>query len=144
MRTLEFSIYIDRPPEDVFDFITNPDNDHLWQAGLISSEWITPEPAGLGSAKRATSRFMGREMEVEVEFVAWNRPNSYAFEAETGPISVAATTRFEAQDSGTLVTVAGQIEASGIVRLAEGYLIRRTEKQDLANFTALKRILEAG
>ena len=143
MRTLEFSVFIDRPQQQVFDFMTNLDNDHLWQNGLISSEWSTPEPAGVGSIKQVVTRFMGREMQATVEYTAWERPNGYAFKGGAGPFSITATTKFEAQENGTLVTSAAQVEASGIMKLMEGLVVRRAEKQDKANFNTLKELLEA-
>ena len=143
MRTFEFSLFIDRPPHEVFDFAVDPGNDYLWQGNLVSSEWITPEPAGAGSIKRGVTRFMGREMGAEVEYTAWDRPHGYAIKGTAGPFSFAGETKFEAQANGTLVTFAGQIEGSGIIKLAEGLLIKQVEKQDRGNYDTLKRVLEA-
>lgn len=143
MRTFEFSVFIDRPPQEVFDFMTNPDNAPQWQEGLISSEWITPEPAGVGSRKRGVTRFMGREIGAEEEYTEWDRPRGYAFKGATRVSSFSGVTKFEARDDGTLVTLAGQVEVSGILKLAEGLLVRQVEKQDRGNFDTLKRVLEA-
>jgi len=143
MRTFEFSVFIDRPPIEVFDFATNPDNDQLWQTNLLSSEWITPEPHGAGSRKRGVTRFMGREMGADVEYTAWNRPHGYAITGAAGPFSFIAVAEFDGQDDGTLVSFAGQIEASGILKLAEGLLARQAEKRDRENYEGLKRALEA-
>ena len=142
MRTLAFSVFIDRPLVEVFDYMTDPANDPLWQKQLIASEWVTPEPAGLGSIKRVTTRVLGRETESTAEYTAWDRPNGYTFTVATGPFSVAGETTLEAQENGTLVTVHGQVEAAGITRLLEGLLIRQVEKQDLDNFNRLKDMLE--
>jgi uncharacterized protein YndB with AHSA1/START domain len=143
MRTLAFSVFINRPPAEVFDYMTDLANDRLWQKQLVASEWVTPEPAGAGSIKRATTRVLGREMEATAEYTAWERPSGYSFTADAGPFSVAGTTTLEAQESGTLVTVEGQVEAAGIAKLLEGLVIRQTEKQDLENFNALKDLLES-
>jgi uncharacterized protein YndB with AHSA1/START domain len=142
MRTLAFSVFINRPPAEVFDYMTDLANDRLWQKQLVASEWVTPEPAGVGSIKRVTSRIFGRETEGMVEYIAWDRPGGYSFTAAAGPFSVAGTTTLEAQESGTLVTVKGQVEAAGIARLLEGLVIRQVEKQDLENFNRLKVLLE--
>jgi carbon monoxide dehydrogenase subunit G len=143
MRTFEFSVFIDRQPQEVFDFMTDPDKDPLWQEGLISSEWITPEPAGVGSRKRTVTRFMGFEIGTEVEFTGWDRPKVYAFKGATGVSSFSGVTKLKARDEGTLVTLAGQVEVSGILKLAEGLLVRQVEKQDRGYYDTLKRVLEA-
>jgi carbon monoxide dehydrogenase subunit G len=142
MRTFEFRVFIDRPPEEVFDFAVNPDNDHLWQENLISSEWITPEPAGVGSVKRGVTRTLGREVGAEVEYTAWDRPHGYAFKGAAGSFAFSGAAKFEGQAEGTLVTFAGRVEVSGILKLAEGLAGQRAEKQDRANYEQLKRVLE--
>lgn len=144
MRTFEFSVFIDRPPKEVFDFATNPENDQQWQGNIVSSLWITPEPAGIGSRKQAVTRFMGREMAAEVEYTAWDRPHGYAITGSAGPFSFIAVAEFDEQENGTLVSFAGQVQASGILKLVEGLMARQAEKQDRENYEALKRVLEAG
>ena len=57
--------------------------------------------------------------------------NGYTFTGDAGPFSITGTTKLEAQDNGTLVTTAGQIEASGIMKLTEGLVIRQVKKQDI-------------
>lgn len=143
MRRFEFGVFINRPPQEVFDFATNPDNDQLWQKNLVTSQWITPEPAGAGSRKLGVTRFMGREMGAEVEYTVWDRPYGYAIKGAVGPFSFTAVAEFAGQDDGTLVSFAGQVQAQGILRLAEGLLARQAEKQDRANYETLKRVLEA-
>ena len=142
MHTLEFGLFIDRPPQQVFDFMTNPENDHLWQDSTISSEWSTPEPAGAGSVKQVVVRFMGRDMQAVGEYTEWERPNRYAFTANVGSILLKGVTTFEAQENGTLVSTAAQVEISGIMGLIEGPLVRRAKKQDIANLNTMKELLE--
>jgi carbon monoxide dehydrogenase subunit G len=45
MYTFEKSTYIERPPSDVFDFVTNPSNASSWQSGVESAGWTS---AGTG------------------------------------------------------------------------------------------------
>jgi carbon monoxide dehydrogenase subunit G len=144
MGTFEFSVFINRPPQDVFDFITNIDNDLQWQKNLLSSEWTTPDPAGVGSTKRVVTRVLGRKIEAAVEYTVWDPPNMYTFKSDDSPFSVLGTTKFEPKENGTQVILKGQIEASGILKLVEGLVIRQAVKQDRNNFNTLKLLLEAG
>jgi len=144
MRRFAFSVFIERRPQEVFDFAANPDNDHLWQENLISSEWITPEPAGVGSVKRVVSRLLGRKVGTDVAYTEWQRPHGYGIEGGSGPFSFSAVAKLEAQDEGTLIDFAGQVWASGVMKLVEGWLGRRAEKQDRANYERLKRVMEGG
>jgi carbon monoxide dehydrogenase subunit G len=142
MATFEISLFIDRPPQEIFDFMTNPDNDKLWQESLISSEWVTEGPAGLGSKKRVVVRFMGFKLKATTEYVIWEPPERYRFKSDDSPFSVVGTTRFEPEGEGTQVTTEGQIEASGLLKLVVGIMARQAEKEDKAHFNNLKRILE--
>ena len=144
MGTFEFSIFINRPPQEVFDYISNPENDLLWQPNLISSEWTTAEPAGVGSTKHVVTRVFGRKVEVNVEYTDWDPPNMYRFKSDDGPFSLVGTTKFEPKENGTQISLEGQIEGTGILKLVEGLIIRQAEKQDRANFETLKHLLEAG
>jgi hypothetical protein len=46
---VEESIFIDRPPEAVFGFLSVRSNDPVWMASVTESEWLDPaEPMGVG------------------------------------------------------------------------------------------------
>jgi carbon monoxide dehydrogenase subunit G len=143
MKRFELTLFINRRPQEVFDFITDPNNDLQWQKTLISSEWITPAPAGRGSIKRVVVKMMGLKMKATAEYTEWDPPNWYAFRSTDSPLKLTGTTKFEAEDDGTLLTLNAQIENSGILKLVEGLVIKQAEKQDITNFNALKQILEA-
>ena len=143
MANFDMTLFIDRPPQEVFDYITNPDNDKMWQETVISSEWITPEPAGVGSKKQVELRFLGRNMTGTAEYTAWDPPGMYQFMSDDSPFALVGTTRFEPKDDGTQLTLEATIDTSGLLKLALGFVARRAEKQDITNFNNLKRILEA-
>jgi carbon monoxide dehydrogenase subunit G len=144
MANFEMTQFIDRPPQEVFDYLTNPDNDLFWQKGLISSEWISPDPAGVGSTKRVVTRFLVKKMDVTVEYTAWDPPNRYAFKSVDGAISVAGTINLEPKENGTQFNLEAQIEGRGLFKLVEGLVARQAKKQDASNFNTLKELLEAG
>ena len=57
MYTFEKSIFINRPPQEIFDFITNPANDAQWRSSSLSAEWTSEGPVGLGSTQRSVDKF---------------------------------------------------------------------------------------
>lgn len=144
MRTLSLSVFINRPPQEVFDYMTDPENDPIWQRQIVASEWVTPGPTGAGSTKRVVTRAMGRQTEALAEYTAWERPKGYAFTSDTGAFSIAGAITLEAQGGGTLVQVQGQVEASGMMKVTEGLIARQVERQDHNNFNRLKTLLEGG
>lgn len=142
MHTFEVSVFIKRPQQEVFAFASNPDNDHLWLKDHVSSEWITPDPVGVGSTKRLVLKFLGRHTSVTVAYSIWEPPNMYGVKFNLGPLLVQATTKFEPQEGGTRVTLAGRGEAPGILKLVEGLVTKQAEAQNGKDLETLKRIME--
>ncbi len=60
------SIYIDRPPGEVYEFASDPRNLHLWAAGLARAEvkkdgeeWLIEAPSGKARLKFAEKNDLG-------------------------------------------------------------------------------------
>jgi carbon monoxide dehydrogenase subunit G len=143
MYKIEESIYINRSPQEVFDYVTNPTNNVQWMSGTESAAWATSGSPGVGSTYTGVFNFLGRKLEGEVEVTGWNPPNSWSFKT-TRPIAAKTTTKFEAQGDGTLLTQTSQIEIGGYFQLAEGLVGKQLEKLYETNNAALKLMLEAG
>jgi hypothetical protein len=62
---------IDRPVDEVWEFVHDIANDRLWQTTLIESEQLTDGPMGVGTRVREVRRFLGLKIEL-----AWERPSS--------------------------------------------------------------------
>lgn len=53
---------IHRPAEEVFTFFSDASNNPKWQDGMVSCEWTSGPPIGVGSTYRQKARFMGRDV----------------------------------------------------------------------------------
>ena len=144
MYTFEKSLFINRPPQEVFDFATNPANFAQWQSSVECAEWTSDGPPGVGSTFMIVTKFLGRKIEAEVEMTGWDPPNLSSFKSVGGPFPVAGTSRYETKENGTKVTLEGQIKPAGFFKLVEGLIGKQVQKQDGDNFDALKLLLEAG
>jgi carbon monoxide dehydrogenase subunit G len=144
MVKFDTEVIINRSQQEIFDFVSNPANDNQWQGSNQSAEWTSERPVGVGSTQRSVARFLGRNIDSELEVTAWDPPNMYAFKAASGPIPFEATMEFEASESGTQVTMHGTAEAGGFFKIAEGLVGRQLQKQMKSDFAALKQLMEAG
>jgi len=142
MFTVEKSIFINNPQQQVFDYASDPANAHKWQSNFMSLEWTSAEPHGVGSTQRSVSRFLGRDIETTVQITLWDPPNKTIAKSVSGPIPVKAETNFEPEGPGTKVTLIGQVEAGGFFKLAEGLVKKQLERQFDTNLEALKLLLE--
>jgi carbon monoxide dehydrogenase subunit G len=144
MFTFEKSIFINRPPQEVFDYITNPDNDSNWRSTAVSAEWTSDGPVGVGSTQRTVGKFLGRKIDSTNEVTVWDPPNQFAFKSVGGSIPLEISQKLVAKDNGTQLTIDAQAELGGFFKLAEGLVGKQAEKQMDTDFNALKLVLEAG
>lgn len=123
--------------------MTNPANSPKYQSGARSAEWVTDGPVGVGSKWKSVNRFLGRDINAELEITDWQPPTQNTFKTISGPIPFELTVKVEAQDGGTLLTQKGQVEFGGFFSLAEGLVGNQLKKQMEADLNALKVLLES-
>jgi carbon monoxide dehydrogenase subunit G len=144
MYKFEKGIWINRGPQEVFDYVADPANDAEWQGTSEGSEWTSEGPAGVGSTLRTVNKFMGRKIEGVSEVTAWERPSLYAQKSVGGSVPFEIQVLFAPKDGGTKVTLSGQAELGGFFKLAEGLVGKQLEKQMEGDLETLKRLMEAG
>ena len=54
MATFEINLVINRPVEEVFAFISNPENQPRWRATTLEMSRTSSEPLGVGSIFKGT------------------------------------------------------------------------------------------
>ena len=100
MPRVEEEIVIDRPPEEVFAFVTTPENDGQWVSTAVERQRETEEPIGVGSRIRAVDKFLGRRIESTLE-VTEHEPNTRSTIHLRGPINAQGSYVLEPVGSGT-------------------------------------------
>jgi uncharacterized membrane protein len=143
MYKFEKSIMIDRPQQEVFDFVTNLANDSKWQSGIESVERASDGPIGAGSTWRYKLKFLGREVEAEIEMTGYDPPNQSSVKSIGGPVPFESNYKFESKEGSTEMTISGQAEIGGFFKMAEGLVGKQLEKQMESDAEALKKLLEA-
>jgi uncharacterized membrane protein len=144
MFKYEKSVLINRPQQEVFDFVANLENDPKWQVSIRSVKQISDGPVGAGSTFRYQTKYLGRKSEAEIQLTSYDPPNGASVKAINGPVPFENTYKFETQNGGTLLTFTGQAEIGGFFKIAEGLAGKQIEKQLETDAAALKKLLEAG
>jgi carbon monoxide dehydrogenase subunit G len=144
MYKFEKSVFINRPQQEVFDFVTNLANDAQWQSGVELSEWTSDGPPAIGSTHKVVRSMLGRNMEATIVVTSWDPPNQWGNKSNGGPVPFEGTQKFESKDGGTLMTFTAQAELGGFFKLAEGLVGKQIEKQMETDSAKLKKLLEAG
>jgi uncharacterized protein YndB with AHSA1/START domain len=78
MVRIEGEIVIDRPVEEVFDFVADERNEPRYNPRMVRAEQITPEPIGVGTRFEAEIRSMGRPAGMTIENTGYERPRRLA------------------------------------------------------------------
>lgn len=143
MATVESSVVIDRPVEEVFAYATDPDNVAQWAGPVVESKKTSDGPVGKGTTSSRITQFLGRTMEGTYEITEFERNKRYADSTTSGPVPISSRISFDEVDGGTKVTIRGEIQGAGFFKLAEPLLARMSKRQVATDIQTLKDLLEA-
>lgn len=143
MVNFTVSTFIDRPPQEVFDFASDPTNFSKWQSFNVSSEWSSDGSVGVGSTIHSVGRLLGRELEMDLEITKWEPPNLWGMKGSSGPMKFENSNKFEAKDGGTLLIQSFQGEIGGFFKVTESLAITQLQKNVESDGKTLKALLEA-
>ena len=144
MAVVRGDIFIDRPPEAVFDVLADERNEPRYNSQMVSAELLTGEPVGPGSRFRATMRTPGRPLVMLVEVTALERPRYVGTRTTMPGADIAGGLFLSPEGGGTRMRWCWHVEARGPLRLLgplAAWIGRREERAIWGN---LKRLLEKG
>jgi len=142
MTELRAEIHIERPPAEVFSFLSDPENDPFWQRRMRRCTITTPPPLGVGSRYEQVARFGRRDIVSTIEIVEYVVGRVIEGTTVKGSFNVTFRQRVEAEGSGTRVTavITGD---STMFRVGRGLGRRRAQRSLTTDYRQLKEILEA-
>ena len=143
MISFTVTTFIDRPQQEVFDFMSDPANFAQWQSGTESGGWASEGPVAVGSISHVEARMLGRKLVMDSEITQWEPPSSWGMKGSSGPMSFENTNRFEPKDGDTLLTRDFSGEVGGFLKMAEGVALKKLKKSVEGDSKALKTLLEA-
>lgn len=142
MIHIEGDILIERPVEDVFDYVADECNEPSYNAQMRRAEKISDGPIGVGARYRTEVVSGGRLVSMVVEFTEYERPRRLASRTTMSAMDIAYTLTFEPVREGTRMGWFGEIEPRGMLKLMGPLVGWMGRRQELRIWTALKGILE--
>jgi uncharacterized protein YndB with AHSA1/START domain len=142
MATLEISTVINRPVEEVFAFVSNPENIPKWSSLSRGVTITSAGPIGVGTTYRSVVAFLGRRIEGETKITEYEPNRSFAEKSQSGPFPIENRTTCERVDGGTRVTFTTVAEPGGFFKLAEPLLVGMIKRQFEADFANVKDLME--
>ena len=134
----EHEVEIERAPEDVYAFLSDPENLPKWQHEVLEVR--------LESDTRFTEvrTFIGRRVESTIEIIAAEPGREFSIRSGVGPVHFAVRHLLEPAGEGTRLRVMGESEgAGGIFKLGGRLLHRAVERRAREDFRRLKELLES-
>ena len=140
---LKADIVIQRPAAEVFDYISNFENNTAWQRGMKEARFTTDPPLAVGSQYEQTANFMGKPVVTRFEVTDFQPGRSITIESieSTFPIQV---TRYVEPLSDTRTRVRAEIngQPGGAMRLLAPLTRRLAQRSISDDYRRLKEQLE--
>lgn len=134
---------INRPIEEVFFYMTDPEKMSLWMSELVEAKQTSEGPVGVGTTVSAVAKPLGRRVESTQEVTGYESNRRFAFKSTSGPLKTEEEFSFESDADGTKVTRTTKGEFGGFFKMAEPLFVRMLTRQFETNFANLKDLLEA-
>jgi uncharacterized protein YndB with AHSA1/START domain len=144
MIRAEQSVFINRPPDEVFRFVSDVEKWDQWAGEMVEVRKISEGPVGVGTTFSAAVKFLGQRSDSEQEITEYEPGNRLGIRVSSGPVAGStAVFSFESVEGGTKVTEAVEGETGGLWKVADPLLARMIERQYATNLGNLKDLLEA-
>jgi uncharacterized protein YndB with AHSA1/START domain len=147
MAPIVHSVEINRRPEDVFAYVTDPARFTEWQEAVVSARRKDSGPVQEGSRIELTRRVGRGQRTMTSELTEYSPPRAYAFRVIDGPVRAIGKGSFEPLGEGdrTRFTFELDFEGHGIGKVLVPLVVRRQAAKELPESHAnLKRQLESG
>lgn len=141
MFTIEESIVVDRPVDEVFAFVSDVANDPKYREDILDARWTAPNGPGLGKTFEHHLNFMGRKWFTGK--VTHYQPNRrIEVQYISGSIRPTYSMTFEALGAGTRIVHRSTVQTFGLLRLMEPIMPRMGKARLARDYLNLKRLLE--
>jgi uncharacterized membrane protein len=137
---VEHTLEIERPAENVFDYLTDVARLPEWQESAESVE--LEGELREGARFREVRSFMGRRATSTMEVTECERPTRFSLHVVEGPVQYAVEHALEDLGGRTRITFVGRGGTERIPRLMRGTVRRMVERQFVKDLESLKRRLE--
>jgi carbon monoxide dehydrogenase subunit G len=144
MARAEHTVLVRRPPDEVFEFLTDLSSVPDWQSGAVEVR-EADEALGVGATYVQVLQFLGKRLEATIEVTEFDRGRRFSLRTRSGPIPFEVRHRLEAANGGSATRLHVELvgEPGRFFKLAEPLVIRNAQRQLEGDFATLKEMVEA-
>jgi len=142
MINIKSSMLICLPIDQVFDFVSKPENDFHWQYGILETAKLSEGPSDIGTFFRSIGHLIGHRNLSTFEVIEYKKNSKYGFRSLSGPLHLQTSYTFEIVEGGTRLNVLTRTHVAKFFKVNERSLGKKIKKQMTENLKMLKVLLE--
>jgi len=140
---LEATILINRPAEDIFAFLSIPENHPKFVPGMLEFKMTSSGPLGrVGATIRGVRQFLGQKMELPYEITEYEPGNRLGMKGALGPITFKDGYVLDPVGNSTRVKFWLELTLTGLMQLARPILVLQGKTHAHETLANLKSTLE--
>ena len=125
MARIAGELVINRPVDEVFDFVADERNEPRYNPRIARAEKLSPGPIGRGTRFRAEAVILGRTVGMTIEYTAYERPRRLGSSIHMAAADILGTLGFDPVPDGTRMSWSWEMRLRGLYRLADPHRRRR-------------------
>ncbi len=141
---VEHTLIINRPVEEVFAFLTVPENMPKWAESVKEAVQTSEGEPSIGTTCHVTSKSMGMTVNQDFVVTQFVTDRIYSVKTTSGPFPMTMTHTLEPVEGGTRICVESVAALKGLVSIAGPVLSLMGQKMLEVYHAKLKRLLESG
>ena len=143
MAKFEINLVINRPIEEVFDFVSNSENLPRWRSTSLEVKKTSEGPIGAGSTFRGRFTFLGRQFDGNVVVTAYEANRVFVSKMAEGPFPLETGYTLQPAENGTHVAFVVEGAPGGFFKFAEPLVVSMAKRAYDTDLQNLKEMLEA-
>jgi uncharacterized protein YndB with AHSA1/START domain len=133
-------------PDQVWAFITVPENGPRWQEGAISTRLTTDGPIGLGSKMEHLGRWLRMRVPTTAVVTVFEPPARFGYDLTTKLSPTPSSMRYEVDPvpEGSRLTLSNEAQVPRWIKPFERLLQRNVQRMFERDVERLKAVIEVG
>ncbi|MDQ0254680.1 uncharacterized protein YndB with AHSA1/START domain [Evansella vedderi] len=144
MKTIEYSVVIQKPISDVFAFIEDLEKRPTWETGVVEAKVISGEYEKPGSVIQITSKVLGKKIKTVAEVLEYKKNEAVVCRADK-PFPHEVANLYEEVEGGTKFTRRAKADPSNLnnfVKVGSSLILKKIEKSFTETADNAKTVLE--
>jgi carbon monoxide dehydrogenase subunit G len=143
--SFDVTVRIDKPIEEIFDFLADGENDPKFSPRVLKIEKTNPGAPGKGAIYASTVKDAGMKTKREFELTEFERPTKIRWRELSDNMVVVPAGGYDLvpDGDGTKLTLFNELEGHGFGKLIAGFALRSGRKSADGMVGRIKEVVEA-